>query len=464
MTAQLTTSQAGPNLDQEWTDGSSTAEWQSPIASELAETGSAGNQEPLGLLATWMQEERQRLDEYVREQLGQLTRQREELLAQQTALDHAFAEERREMGCQIQLLTSQADALNEREQQLAKREQSLACQADELRRREEELEQRVQSLEQSLVQREKDLARGWEEVSHAQGQLTILEQALVACRRIWERQEAKGIAPQPVREEDRPGSEDRPPNLACGPAPSEAAAQESTQSCPPECLGETASLEGELLAEDPEASVVTPLSPPAESVQVLLTPQAETSFENAPEALPSNDGSSVEEPEALVVPSTSVPAESVQATLTPQADVSFENAPQPLESMDESSSFESESSLLAGPLGEEDSTLLTVRAPAPPERQAQGTLRGNPVQVQLSGAGLATEPIPAWVVARSHQELQLMAHEPIAVGTDLEVRRVAPFNSKAHVEVKACRRENSWWALTCRFSQPLTWRELQQFS
>jgi hypothetical protein len=378
------------------------------------------NQETVAPLAPWMQEEWQRLDDYIQKQREQLTRQREELFAQQTALDQSFTEQRREMARQFELLGSQTEALHEREQKLTEREEALTCQAEGLGRREEELERRYQSLDQAVTQREEDVARRWEEVRSAQAQLTILEQALDACRRSWKGQELNGSPAPPVPEEERGAPGKDALSVAGSPdgSTSVAASPENSESCPPARSGEAESFEQDLPAKAPEASV-------------------------AP---------------------TSASSESAQEVLAHQPEMSLESALKPVDNMDPMSASESEPSLLAEAARDEESTVQTVRSPAPQEQPAQAIRRGNPVRVALSRAGEASEPIPAWIVARSHEELHLMAHEPVEVGRNLEVRRAAPYTSVARVRVQTCRRENSWWALSCRFSQPLSWQELQQFS
>ena len=112
-----------------------------------------------------------------------------------------------------------------------------------------------------------------------------------------------------------------------------------------------------------------------------------------------------------------------------------------------------------------ESTPGRAQSPAP-ERASPleadrpaGSLRwGNPVSVLMFPDEGSSEPVPSWVVARSGEELHLLADGPTALGTLLKVRPTeTPFPFPGvQVQVIGCRREKGQWIVACRIMQKLS--------
>lgn len=99
------------------------------------------------------------------------------------------------------------------------------------------------------------------------------------------------------------------------------------------------------------------------------------------------------------------------------------------------------------------------------ERRISVRRTGAPVEVFISDAEAATDPVRGWVEDRSMGGLCLLVEKEVPVGTVLSIMAChAPSGTPwTKVEVKTCREADGSWELGCQFLRTPSWSVLLLF-
>jgi len=99
------------------------------------------------------------------------------------------------------------------------------------------------------------------------------------------------------------------------------------------------------------------------------------------------------------------------------------------------------------------------------ERRAASRRKGNPVEVLITDADAALEPVRGWVINRSIGGLCLLMSEELAPGTLLSVKpRQGPFGTPwVQAEVRCCNKDRSGYQVGCEFLRTPPWAVLLLF-
>jgi hypothetical protein len=99
------------------------------------------------------------------------------------------------------------------------------------------------------------------------------------------------------------------------------------------------------------------------------------------------------------------------------------------------------------------------------ERRTAYRRPGNPVEVSLCEAESSEELLRGWVLNRSLGGLSLALHQPITLGTVLNIRPAnAPLGAHwIQIEVRSCQQKGKNWVAGCRFIRTPNWNQLLLF-
>jgi PilZ domain len=99
------------------------------------------------------------------------------------------------------------------------------------------------------------------------------------------------------------------------------------------------------------------------------------------------------------------------------------------------------------------------------ERRGTPRRKGNAVEVLITDAEAAGEPVRAWVVDRSMGGLCLHLNDELAPGTvlSLKPRNGPPATPWVQVEVRSCKKDRSGYETGCQFVRTPPWAVLLLF-
>ncbi len=99
--------------------------------------------------------------------------------------------------------------------------------------------------------------------------------------------------------------------------------------------------------------------------------------------------------------------------------------------------------------------------------ERRGTVRrtGNPIEVLVSDAEAALEPVRGWVIDRSMGGLCVLVQEEVAAGTVLSIkpRKGPPGTPWVQVEVRSCKQDQAGYEIGCQFVRTPPWAVMLLF-